>query len=190
MTSKDASKVELSPFTPADIDRLIGWVPSLEALQTWTASSFGFPLTREHLEGHMRESVERGDRLLFKAVETGEGRVVGHVELGAIDHRNQSLRIGRVLLDPQARGQGFGTAMMQSALALSFETLFQMHRIELMVFDNNPRAIACYERAGFRYEGMTRESFRVAGTSGTYWSIIIMGILASEWAALRSQTSS
>jgi len=174
----------LLPFTPADIDRLIGWIPSLEALQMWTAWSFGFPLTREHLEGHMRESAERGDRLLFKAVEPGEGKVVGHIELGAIDHRNHSLRLGRVLLDPQARGQGLGTAMMRSALTLSFETLFQMHRVELAVFDVNPRAIACYERAGFRYEGMSRESFLVAGTPDTYWSIITMGILASEWADL------
>jgi hypothetical protein len=40
--------IQLSPFTPAGIDRLIGWIPSLEALQLWTASSFGFPLIREH----------------------------------------------------------------------------------------------------------------------------------------------
>jgi RimJ/RimL family protein N-acetyltransferase len=187
--------ITLLPFTPADIDRLINWIPSLEALRMWTASSFGFPLTREHLEGHMRESAERGDRLLFKAVEPDEGKVIGHIELGAIDHRNRSLRLGRVLLDPQARGRGLGTGMMRSALTLSFETMFQMHRVELGVFDVNPRAIACYERVGFRYEGMSRESFLAPGSPETssperYWSIITMGILASEWAALRSQTSS
>ncbi len=176
--------IKLLPFTPADIDRLIGWLPSLEALQMWTASSFGFPLTREHLEGHMRESAERGDRLLFKAIEPDAGKVIGHIELGAIDHRNRSLRLGRVLLDPQARGRGLGTGMMRGALTLSFETMFQMHRVELAVFDVNPRAIACYERAGFRYEGMSRESFLVTGRPGTYWSIITMGILASEWADL------
>lgn len=179
--------IKLLPFTTTDIDRLIGWIPSLEALQMWTASSFGFPLTREHLERHMRESAECGDRLLFKAVEPDERKVVGHVELGAIDHRNHSLRIGRVLLDPEARGRGHGTAMMRSALTLAFETLFQMHRVELAVFDVNPRAIACYERAGFRHEGTSRGSFLVAGTPGKYWSIITMSILASEWAALRSR---
>jgi RimJ/RimL family protein N-acetyltransferase len=181
--------ITLLPFTPADIDRLINWIPSLEALRMWTASSFGFPLTREHLEGHMRESAELGDRLLFKAVDPDEGKVIGHIELGAIDHRNRSLRLGRVLLDPQARGRGLGTGMMRSALTLSFETMFQMHRVELGVFDVNPRAIACYERAGFRYEGMSRESFLAPGSPERYWSIITMGILASEWADLRSQTS-
>lgn len=90
-----------------------------------------------------------------------------------IDRRNQSLRIGRVLLDPAARGHGLGAGMMRAALALSFEML-QMHRVELGVFDVNPRAIACYERVGFRYEGMRRESFSVRGAPGVFWSEILM----------------
>ena len=178
------SMIQLLPFTPADIDRLIGWIPSLEALQLWTASSFGFPLTREHLEGHLRESAERGDRLIFKAAASDDDRVVGHIELGAIDRRNQSLRIGRVLLDPAARGRGLGTGMMRCALDYAFETL-QMHRVELGVFDVNPRAITCYERAGFRQEGTRRESYQARGTPGSYWSEILMGVLASEWKTLK-----
>ncbi|MFY9820060.1 MAG: GNAT family protein [Thermoanaerobaculia bacterium] len=175
--------IELSPFTPDDIDRLIGWIPSLEALQLWTASSFDFPLTREHLEQHMEESAQRGDRLLYKAITPADdGRVVGHVELGAIDRRNQSLRIGRVLVDPAIRGRGLGAAMMHSALALAFET-FQMHRVELAVFNVNPRAIACYERVGFQYEGMLREAYQVRGAPGIYWGVIYMSVLASEWTA-------
>jgi RimJ/RimL family protein N-acetyltransferase len=177
--------IELAPFTPADIDRLIGWIPSLEALQLWTASSFDYPLTREHLEGHLRESAEHGDRLIYKAATPADGKVVGHIELGAIDRRNQSLRIGRVLLDPAARGHGLGAGMMRSALALAFEA-FQVHRVELGVFDVNPRAIACYERAGFRYEGTHRESYQVRGAPGTYWSIIYMSVLAPEWTALKA----
>jgi hypothetical protein len=49
--------IELIPFTAADIDRLIGWIPSLESLRLWTASSFDYPLTREHLQGHLRDRV-------------------------------------------------------------------------------------------------------------------------------------
>jgi RimJ/RimL family protein N-acetyltransferase len=74
---------------------------------------------------------------------------------------------------------------MRSALALAFETL-QVHRVELGVFDVNPRAIACYERAGFRYEGTRRESYQVRGAPEVYWSEILMSVLASEWAALKA----
>ena len=60
--------IRLEPFAASDIDRLLGWIRSPEELMLWTASSFGFPLTREHIEGHLRDSVERGDRQIFKAV--------------------------------------------------------------------------------------------------------------------------
>ncbi|HEX4963248.1 MAG TPA: GNAT family protein [Thermoanaerobaculia bacterium] len=176
--------IDLLPFTLADMDRLIGWIPSLEALQLWTASSFDFPLTREHLKGHLRESAARGDRLIFKAVRSEDGRVIGHVELGGIDQRHRSLRIGRVLLDPEARGRGLGVEMMRSALAHAFERL-GMHRVELGVFDVNPRAIACYERTGFRRDGVRRESFRARGVEGCPWSEVLMSVLAPEWAALK-----
>ena len=36
--------IELIPFTEADIDRLAGWIPSLEEHLLWTASSFEYPL--------------------------------------------------------------------------------------------------------------------------------------------------
>jgi RimJ/RimL family protein N-acetyltransferase len=161
--------IELIPFTEADIDRLL----------LWTASSFGYPLTREHLQGHLRDSAARGDRLIYKAVDVDRREAVGHIELGALDPRNRSLRIGRVLLDPAARGRGLGGEMMRAALTRSFDE-HRAHRVELGVFDVNPRAIACYERVGFRREGMRRDSFKAPEG---YWSEITMSILDSEWAA-------
>jgi ribosomal protein S18 acetylase RimI-like enzyme len=105
--------IELVPFTETDIDRLLGWFPTLESLLLWTASSFGYPLTRE--------------------------------------------------------------------LTRAFEE-HQAHRVELGVFDINPRAIRCYERVGFRREGVRRDSFKAPEG---YWSEITMSILDSEWAARR-----
>ena len=177
--------IELIPFTEADVDPLLGWISSHEELLFWTASSFGYPLTREHVVQHLRDCAARGDRLVFKAVEPTSGEAVGYIEIGAIDPRNHSMRIGRVLLAPAARGRGFGAAMMRAALAHAFDEL-HAHRVELGVFDANPRAIALYERVGFQREGTRRESFKVPETlGGGYWSEITMSVLAAEWEALR-----
>jgi RimJ/RimL family protein N-acetyltransferase len=150
----------LIPFTDADVDLLLVWITSYEELLFWTASSFGYPLTRAHIAQHLRDCAARGDRLVFKAVDSGSGEAVGYVELGALDPRNRSARIGRVLIAPAARGRGLGSAMMRAALAYAFDVL-QVHRAELGVFDVNPRALALYERVGFRREGVRRESFKV-----------------------------
>lgn len=174
--------IELRPFTEDDIDRVLPWITSQEDLYRWTAYSFGFPLTREHLLQHMKECTERGDRIIYKAVLSEDGTVFGYIEHGAIDRRNNSLRIGRVLIDPAQRGRGLGAAMMQAAVDLAFEQ-FGMHRVALGVFENNPRAVACYERVGFKREGVVRDWFK---TDDGYWSMIVMSILEPEWAALRS----
>jgi RimJ/RimL family protein N-acetyltransferase len=175
------SRIRLVPFTASDIGRLLGWIRSPEELMLWTASSFGFPLTRDHIEGHLRDSARRGDRQIFKAVEEGREETVGHIELGGLDSRNRSVRIGRVLVDPARRGQGLGAAMMCAALAMAFREL-GMHRVELGVFDVNPAAIACYEKVGFRRDGVRRESFLASAEPATYWSEVVMSLLDTEWA--------
>jgi RimJ/RimL family protein N-acetyltransferase len=177
--------IELIPFTEADIDPVLGWIGSHEELLFWTASTMGYPLTREHIARHLRDCAARGDRLVFKAVDSTSGEAVGYLEIGAIDLRNQSMRIGRVLLAPAARGRGLGAAMMRAALAHAFDEL-HAHRVELGVFDANPRALALYERLGFQREGTRRESFKVPeALGGGYWGEIVMSVLAAEWETLR-----
>lgn len=52
-----------------------------------------------------------------------------------------------------------------------------MHRVELSVFDFNHAALSCYERVGFRREGVRREMFRAGDR---YWSEVVMSILSRE----------
>lgn len=172
---------QLAPFTKDDIDRLVGWIDTEEALLFWTGSTFAPPLTRAQVEAHLRRS-RRAGRLLFKAVD-GDGEAVGHVEIGLIDPRTPTARISRVLIAPAAQGRRLGEAMVRAAVALAFER-FAAHRVELGVFDVNPRAIAVYERIGFWRDGVRRDSFRAPG--GGWWSEVVMSILAPEWEALQA----
>ena len=48
--------IRLEPFTEADIDRLIGWVPSSAFLLQWAGAAFDFPLTPEQY-GEQLEAV-------------------------------------------------------------------------------------------------------------------------------------
>lgn len=177
----NAPPCALVPFTGDDFDRLIGWIGSAEEMTRWTADAFAYPLTREQLRRHLRESAASGIRRIYKAVGAESGEVFGHIELGAIDPRNGALRLARVLVDPARRGRGLGEAMVRAALEVAFGEM-GMHRVELGVFDVNRGAIAVYERAGFRRDGVRRESLAVPGG---YWSEVIMSILAREWDARR-----
>jgi RimJ/RimL family protein N-acetyltransferase len=67
--------------------------------------------------------------------------------------------------------------MMQEILRFGFENL-SLHRIDLLVFDFNTTAIHCYERVGFKKEGMLREARKV---EDKYWNVCLMSMLEDEW---------
>jgi RimJ/RimL family protein N-acetyltransferase len=172
--------IELMFFERSDFDQLIEWSGDEAFLMQWAGWSFQYPLTVEQLEKYIVGSNDIGisDKLIFKAVDTGTGRAVGHLSLGAIERNNRSARIGRVLVGSSAeRGKGIGEKLMQAALKIGFEQL-HMHRISLGVFDFNESAIRCYEKTGFQREGLHRDAARYRDK---YWNMIEMGVLEHEW---------
>ena len=54
----------------------------------------------------------------------------------------------------------------------------KLHRVDLKVLDYNKRAIRCYEKCGFKIDGILRDS---AFIEGSFHSDIIMSILEDEW---------
>jgi RimJ/RimL family protein N-acetyltransferase len=171
----------LQPFTAGDIDRLTSWIPSAEFLLQWAGPSYHFPLTHAQVAEFL--ALTAGDEptlLMFKAVDEETIEVVGHIEQLTIDRQNRSLAIGRVLVGPvQQRGRGIGRQIMAEALKIAFDEL-GMHRVGLGVFDFNASAIACYEKVGFRQEGVLRDYRRIGDE---YWTLIMMSILEDEWRA-------
>jgi RimJ/RimL family protein N-acetyltransferase len=64
------------------------------------------------------------------------------------DYEKNAVRLGFIVVDPTARGKGFGKKMIEKALQYAFGVL-GMKRASLGVFENNPQAKACYEAVGF-----------------------------------------
>lgn len=75
------------------------------------------------------------------------------------------------------RGNGIGTTALRLLLDICFANL-DLHRVSLAVFDFNEAAVRCYEKVGFRKEGLMREARRVGGE---YWSYYEMSIFYREY---------
>jgi len=69
-----------------------------------------------------------------------------------------------VAIDASAQGQGLGRRLFTELLTQVQYQLPQVSRVELLVRESNARAIALYEKLGFRQEG--RFEGRVAGAQG------------------------
>lgn len=100
-----------------------------------------------------------------------EGRVVGQLAIHRIAYAPGVATLGMLVL-PEARGQGAGRLLLQTALEWARET--DLRKIELEVFVENSRAIALYERAGFAVEGIRRDHY--LRRDGTLRSTLIMAL--------------
>jgi RimJ/RimL family protein N-acetyltransferase len=67
--------------------------------------------------------------------------------------------------------------MIKRVVEIGFDE-FKLHRISLSVFDFNKGAIACYNKVGFKQDGILRDCMKV-GTE--FWSAVQMSILENEW---------
>lgn len=102
---------------------------------------------------------------------------VGNCGLFGIDWQNQFAEIGIHIGEKGYWNQGFGTKAIRLILKHGFDNL-NLHRLWLRVFENNPRAIRSYEKAGFTLEGKFRQAQYL---DGKYVDVIIMSMLKSEW---------
>jgi RimJ/RimL family protein N-acetyltransferase len=134
--------IYLTPFTPADYDRLISWVHTAELLMQYSGPRFSFPLTDIQLDENGADPARRP----YNVVDAQTDAVIGHCELY---YKPDSILIGRILIgDTQARGKGIGGAIIRELVALGKQDP-ERRWIELNVFDWNHAAIRCYEREGF-----------------------------------------
>lgn len=171
--------IEFKPFERSHYPQLINWVQSPDFLLQWAGSSLHYPLTNEQLDNYQQDPAI----LAYSVYQKGTSKVIGHISLARIDQTNKSARVGRVLVgDPNVRGKGIGELMVNETLRIAFDEL-KLHRVSLGVFDFNLDAIACYEKVGFKKEGLLRDTCKF---EGEYWSLWEMSILEHEWCKIRS----
>ena len=147
------------------------------------------PMSTVEEEGWFETLPERRDDLIYAI----EARIdaswvhIGNVGLHGIDWKNRTAVLGIVLGEKSYWNQGLGTDATHTALRFAFHEL-NLHRVELEVFEFNPRALRCYEKAGFRHEGTRREALFQAGQ---YHDLHLMGILRDDFSAgLQSEAAS
>ena len=170
--------IELAYFTREDFKPLMQWVQSEAFMIQWAGSTFEFPLHVYQLEQYIKGANQpAADTFAYKVIYEETGEVIGHLSL-KLDRRNDSARIGKVLIGEEAmRGRGIGLQLIEAAADLAFR-ICKVHRVSLGVFDFNDAAIACYEKAGFQKEGLLRD---VRKCGNDYWSLWEMSLLEEEW---------
>lgn len=135
------------------------------------------PLNRVAEREWLERVGKREGQVAFGIARKEDDRLIGSCELREMSLPNRSADLGIMVGDVKAQGKGYGTEAMRLLVAYGFETL-NLNRIGLRVYSNNPRAVRCYEKVGFRCEGVLREA---RWWAGRWWDAYQYGLLVGEW---------
>jgi len=150
--------------TEADVDALVDVYESVAAEGRWIGGEQ--PVDRERHRVWRIERLRGGGLILVAEV---EGRVVGELGLEIVHGRGD---IGMGILEG-FREQGIGSALLARAIEWARER--RLAKLSLEVWPHNARAIALYEKFGFKQEGYHPKHWR--RKNGESWDTISMGLI-------------
>lgn len=126
------------------------WLRTEEELYRWSADRFNkFPLLENDIDDNYSLQIKSGRFIPLTAVDENE-KPIGHFIIRyPKEDDDSSVRFGFVIVDPEARGKGYGKEMLRLGIKYVRENM-NAKRIDLGVFENNNSAKHCYEAVGFR----------------------------------------
>ena len=169
-------KTRLRRIEREDIPTFVRWFGDPDVRSFLLVNS---PISHAQEEKWFERKLEDDDSELF-AIETLDGTHIGNIELFDFQRIHSRAELGVVIGEKAYWGQGYGSDAIRTLLRFGFEEL-NLHRIQLCVYEDNERGIRAYQKCGFQLEGRQRDAIY---RQGRYYDLLIMGVLADEFAAL------
>jgi RimJ/RimL family protein N-acetyltransferase len=164
-----------------DLPHFVRWINDPE---TRRFMNLRYPISMVEEEKWWAGFLERENDHIF-AIETKDGTYIGNIGLNGIERENRRAQLGIIIGDKRFWGKGYGTDAIRALLDWAFRYL-NLNRISLTVFAYNERAIRCYRKAGFQYEGKMRQA---RYTDGQYYDELVMGVLRDEFLLRNRETA-
>ena len=176
MTLLSGNLVRLAaPNAETDADLWAGWGRNSEFLRLLDADP-AKPWSRQDARKELEE-LPKHNQFPFVIRALADDRLVGFIGLFGVQWAHGDTWVGIGIGAESDWGKGYGTDAMRVILHYAFTEL-NLHRVTLMVFGYNPRAIRSYEKAGFVVEGRVRQTLH---REGQRHDEFYMGILRDEW---------
>lgn len=171
--------VRLRAYTREDLPLALAFVNDFEVSEG-LQPGFLFPLRKEDedkwyesLNPHSKESYS------FAIEAKSDKNYLGGCGIDTINVKNHTATIG-IFLGKQHWRKGYGSDALSILINFCFEEV-NLNKVKLNVFSYNKKAIQCYEKIGFKTEGVLRQEIY---RHGKYHDNIAMGLLRSEWEKL------
>jgi len=172
-------KIILREYRQDDFAAIRGWVNDQESVR-YLSSRYWMPQSAADTADMLDHVTHAGPNGAFFVIADRDNEAyLGQIDLTSINWKLRAAEMAMVIGSEELRGQGIGGEAIALVLAYAFTTL-GLVRVSLEVAVDNRRAVRCYEKAGFRLEGVKRKAFMV---DGEYVDLAMMAVLREEWRA-------
>ena len=167
-------RIRLRPLEDGDLERTRAWVNDPEVARLVNRV---LPVTPvEHRDWYQRVVTDR-HQVIFAMEVIANAAHVGNCGLKGLDPRARKAELWMYLGDRDSWGKGYGTEACVALCRFGFERL-NLNRIHLYTPVYNQRAVALYEKVGFKTEGVLRQD---VFQDGQYHDAVVMGLLRQEF---------
>ena len=171
----DLGEIVLRPLETCDADALYRFKNDWDS--TKSLGGFSYGMTTEDIQRWIAAHTNRADEVFWSIAVKSTNICIGHVALYKVDNRVRKAEFGILIGDRNWWSKGYGTRITAAVLTWGFEQL-HLHKMYLDVLTTNQKAIAVYEKLGFRRDGVLRDDeFR----DGIFVDVVAMSLLHEEW---------
>ncbi|GMQ58838.1 GNAT family protein [Vallitalea sediminicola] len=172
----EGKKIRLREYRKSDVETAQKYINDKE-LKKNLNPGIPFPFTLQDEEKWFESNTALKDTYNF-AIETLEDNIyIGGCGINQVDWKNSNVEIGIFIGNKEYWNKGYGTDAMNVLIRFIFNEM-NINKIKLDVYSFNDRAMRCYEKCGFKKEGVLRQELY---REGRYHDIIAMGLLKEDY---------
>lgn len=170
------SKIKLREYKREDVKLAYEYLNDSETKRL-LVNKIPYPTILEQEEKWFESLIDSKETYNFAIEDLETGKYIGGCGINSINWLHRTATIGIFIGEKNYWGKGYGTDAVETLVKFIFEQM-NLNKIKLNVFSFNERAKKCYEKCGFKVEGVLKEElFR----DGQYYDIYLMALFFNDW---------
>ncbi len=168
------TSLTLKPITLKDIDSVMTWVNDPEVVRNF--QHFGKKFSRADELKFMGQLIKSKINIAFSIFRKSDGAYIGQCAVNQIAWENKIGRLALVIVRNEWN-KGYAQQILPLLVKHAFAKL-KLHKVWLMCYASNAKALHIYKKLGFKQEGVLRKEYL---WRGQYHNMVRMAMLKEEF---------
>lgn len=179
MLERIGEKIILREFSKENLHdpRYFQWLRDLDVVMPLYRMEYMLPMNFSVVEQYVENLFSSGQDAFFAIYHRSSNMFIGTFRVGHINWRSGIADLGIMIGDKEFWGQGLGKEVLSLGIQYAFDAL-SLRKLTGGTPASNVAMRRCFEKAGFKQEGLKRQELLMAGR---YDDHVLYGLLKEEF---------